>query len=63
MGTPTTGIEAAPAHRTKVRYTRQDTFEQILNHASAMFSAAQLRVFLSALIALARTTWPRTSLA
>ena len=43
-------IEAERAGREKQRKARQDTLERILTHAPAMFSAAQLRVFLSALI-------------
>ena len=42
--------EAEQTRRAEVRKARQDTFERILAHAPAMFSAAQLRVFLSALI-------------
>ena len=42
--------EAQRARMEKVQKARQATFERILEHAPAMFSAPQLRTFLSALI-------------
>lgn len=42
--------EAEQERRAKQRKARQDTFERILAHAPVTFTAAQLRVFLSALI-------------
>jgi ParB family chromosome partitioning protein len=47
-----TELEAERARREKLQHARQACFERILSHAPAMFSAAQLRVFLHALISL-----------
>ena len=43
-------IEAEQARREKQRKARLDTFERVLASAPATFTAAQLRVFLSALV-------------
>jgi len=42
--------EADRIRRDELRKTRQATFDRVLENAPAMFSAAQLRVFLSALL-------------
>jgi ParB family chromosome partitioning protein len=42
--------EAEQARREKLQKDRQAMFQRILDHAAAMFSASQLRVFLHALI-------------
>ena len=45
-------LEAERARTEKLRKARQAMFERILDHAPAMFSASQLRVFLHAVIRL-----------
>ena len=44
------GLKAEQARAEELRKARQTKFERILDHAPAMFSASQLRVFLHALI-------------